>query len=84
MTLIAVDAVEPGTKSLWGPILGYGKSSSQHALTWRTVPSFLPSQMQDPEHTNVEQNGEQGWCECPAPQGKHTEAGLISGPKAGL
>lgn len=46
--------------------------------------SFLPSQVQDPEHTNVEQKGEQGGYECPAPQGKHTEAGLISGPKAGL
>ena len=51
---------------------------------WRTVPSFLPSYVQDPEHTNVEHKCEQAGTECWAPQDKPTEAGITSEPKAGF
>ena len=56
--LVAMDASpEPGPMDLRGPVLGYKESSALPFLTCSTVPSFPPSQLQDPEHTKAENKG---------------------------
>lgn len=75
---------EPRPKGLWGPIQGHKESSARSVLTRSIVLSFPPRQLQDPEHTKVEHEGEQARAKCWVPQDESPETGLGPGPKAGL